>query len=130
MSDEIVTRSSEVETAFGYTVFGKILSIIAFICCIVWIVNIRKLLLEYKKNEKFIKVSVFMTFGALVLGAFFLFSGMNFLFGNSDNFVWSILLIYTLIAIALIYWHYRSYKKLCLFLETYNPEVEGTIGDK
>lgn len=120
MSDEIVPRSSEIETAFGYGVLVKILSAIAFICCVVWIINIGKLLFEYKNNEKFIKISTLTTWGALFLGAIFHFLGLsnflNFLSEGSGNAMWLPLLIYTPIALALIYWHCYSYKELCSFI--------------
>lgn len=124
MSDEIVSRSSEIGAAFAFGDLAKLLSIIAFICCIIWIVNIWKLLFKNQNNEKLIKFSALITFCVLLLGLFFLSLGTsNFLkllssddSSNAVSFV--VLLIYTPIAIAIIYGYYRSYNNLCLFLKT------------
>ena len=124
MSDEIISRSPDFEVAFVYSGFVNVLAVLAFIFCIVWIVNIGKLLFEYKNKKKSVTVSALLTLMALFLGAIFYWVGnskvLNCLYGGNSNWLWLLLVIYLLVAAALIYWHYKSYRKLCLFLETNN----------
>lgn len=120
MSDELVSRSSEFESAMGQANFAVIVSILGLIGAIIWVFNIGLYLWEGKNNMTVIKLSSIATWVFLFLGVYFVFSSFGYIYVGSEagGFPIFVIMVYAPVAAGLIYWYNKSYKKITEIIET------------
>ena len=119
MSDELVSRSSEFESAMGQAGFTVFLAVLSIIGAIVWVLNIGLYLLVGKNNLTIIKMSSIATWVFLFLGGYFLFSSLDYIYGAGEDsgFPIFVIIAYAPIVTGLMYWYNKSYKKIKQFVQ-------------
>ena len=110
MSDELVARSPEMETAIVHNGIARIVAYISFVLCALWIFGIKQLIWDDKDRRGLIKFSSTTTFVALTIGFYYVFP-------SQEKYPFIIPSIFIVLPIAfLIYKYNKAYKKLCVFL--------------
>ena len=110
MSDELVERSPEMETAIMHNGIAKIVSYISFVLCALWIYGIKQLIWDDKDRRGLIKFSSTTTFVALTIGFYYVFP-------SQEKYLFVISSIFIVLPLAFsIYKYNKAYKKLCRFL--------------